>query len=102
MDQQIYFPKENLQKLAVELVHLVYEDKKEKEAELLSMLEDSSVTKETLLFVIENLMSAIELQKINNEYVRIYQDMIRVLSTAGDDEDVVKVRENLKSKVSTS
>jgi len=102
MDQQIYFPKENLQKLAVELVHLVYEDKKEKEVELLSMLEDSSVTKETLLFVIENLMSAIELQKINNEYVRIYQDMIRVLSTAGDDEDVVKVRENLKSKVSTS
>ncbi|OGG10725.1 hypothetical protein A2781_07400 [Candidatus Gottesmanbacteria bacterium RIFCSPHIGHO2_01_FULL_42_27] len=102
MDQQIYFPKENLQKLAVELVHLVYEDKKEKEAELLSMLEDSSVTKETLLFVIENLMSAIELQKINNEYVRIYQDMIRVLSTAGDDEDVVKVRANLKSKVSTS
>jgi len=88
--------------LAVELVHLVYEDKKEKEAELLSMLEDSSVTKETLLFVIENLMSAIELQKINNEYVRIYQDMIRVLSTAGDDEDVVKVRANLKSKVSTS
>ena len=88
--------------MAVELVHLVYEDKKEKEAELLSMLEDSSVTKETLLFVIENLMSAIELQKINNEYVRIYQDMIRVLSTAGDDEDVVKVRENLKSKVSTS
>ena len=102
MDQQIYVPKENLQKLAVELVHLVYEDKKEKEAELLSMLEDSSVTKETLLFVIENLMSAIELQKINNEYVRIYQDMIRVLSTAGDDEDVVKVRANLKSKVSTS
>ena len=88
--------------MAVELVHLVYEDKKEKEVELLSMLEDSSVTKETLLFVIENLMSAIELQKINNEYVRIYQDMIRVLSTAGDDEDVVKVRENLKSKVSTS
>ncbi|KKS45044.1 MAG: hypothetical protein UV09_C0050G0005 [Candidatus Gottesmanbacteria bacterium GW2011_GWA2_42_18] len=88
--------------MAVELVHLVYEDKKEKEAELLSMLEDSSVTKETLLFVIENLMSAIELQKINNEYVRIYQDMIRVLSTAGDDEDVVKVRANLKSKVSTS
>ena len=88
--------------MAVELVHLVYEDKKEKEVELLSMLEDSSVTKETLLFVIENLMSAIELQKINNEYVRIYQDMIRVLSTAGDDEDVVKVRANLKSKVSTS